>query len=81
MHGALGRGRTGMTLRPTDFHTYYGFRRRIVCVRGLERAMTMASHATRVRSPPSALYTFSRISAGAWLGVASGLKTQGFHRL
>ncbi len=26
--GAPGRGRTGMTLRPTDFRTHLGFRRR-----------------------------------------------------
>ncbi len=60
--GASGRGRTGMTLRPTDFRTHDGFRRRAsLRVRSLECATTLAArHRTAVRSPPSTLYTCRR---------------------
>jgi len=56
--GAPGRGRTGMTLRPTDFLTHDGFRRRAVCAFGVWNAprpwqLLIAA----VRPPPSTLYT------------------------
>jgi len=41
-NGAGGRNRTGTALRPTDFLTLYGFRRRLMGVCGLDYPFTLA---------------------------------------